>query len=205
MKLTKQTTLWTIFALLVIIAGVGLYLFQQNRQAEEVIPAEEISESEEEVALKERTIDDEFYSTLVPAGWVEATLENSKFLSVVIKPIGDIESQDINDVAYDTYYAVNNTALIEDGLERYVELLLENLIIQNPSIEVINQYPSTISERDAICLEIASISDEQDYKTLLVFIDDSEWVWALSFNTPALSWEENQNIFDSVLESFLIK
>jgi hypothetical protein len=100
---------------------------------------------------------------------------------------------------------VNNTALIEDGLERYVELLLENLIIQNPSIEVINQYPSIISERDAICLEIASVSNEQDYKTLLVFIDDSEWVWALSFNTPTLSWEENQNVFDSVLESFLIK
>jgi len=205
MKLTKQTILWTIFALLVIIAGVGIYFFQQNRQIEEIIPEEEISESEEETALKERTIDDEFYSTLVPAGWVEATLENSKFLSVVIKPIGDMESQDINDVAYDTYYAVNNTALIEDGLERYVELLLENLIIQNPSIEVINQYPSIISERDAICLEIASVSNEQDYKTLLVFIDDSEWVWALSFNTPTLSWEENQNVFDSVLESFLIK
>ncbi len=221
--LRNQTVSLVILVLLIAGAGAAIYYFSQQGQRPGTVPGnenEEIQfepqeenssenqppeESPEESFNTDRILDEETYSILVPAGWAQASTEDSRFLALVVKPIGEFDPQSMEEIEYNAYYAVNNTRLSQESLEEYVNLLKQNLITEDSTITVVDQYSGAISGREAIYLELQSFSGGQDYKTLLVFVEDGEWVWALSFNAPSDSWEDDKETFHEVSESLTIK
>lgn len=201
MKSTKQIVHLAILILVLATIGTSIYFFQINRQPEEQIQNQGNQLEEEngkEDIIAEKFIDEDTFSTKIPAGWVMAE-DPQNFLAVVIKPVNSSSSD------YYTYYAVNNTALGEMTLEGYVEALKESLTINNSTIEFKDEYPGEVSGFPAIYLDLESLSIGEKYKTLLVFVSDGEWVWALSFNTPLASWDSDKTVFTDVLQNFLIK
>ncbi len=204
-----------------LIAGAGFaiyYFFQQdwrfkvtpeNENEEIQFELEEENSTEnqpsEESFYTDRILDEEAYSILIPAGWAQASTEDSRFLALVVKPMGDFDPLESEEIDYNAYYAVNNTSLNQQTLEEYVNLLKQNLIIENSTITVFDQYSGVIDGQEAIYLGLQSFSGGQDYKTLLVFVKDNEWVWALSFNTLSESWEEDEETFRGIAASLIIK
>lgn len=168
---------------------------------EEELTAERISK---ELAT-ERTLDGNLYSILMPEGWVRAVIQSNKFLALVIKPEGQIDAANLADVDYDTYYAVNNTKIEAGSLDEYVDLLKRNLANQIPSIEFIKQSYGNINGQEAIYLESKSSIEGKNYGTLLTFVADGNWVWAISFNTLSDSWLANRDIFYKIANSLIIK
>ena len=217
--LGNQAVSLAISVLLIAGAGAAIYYFSQHDWQPGTVPGNENEEiqfepqeenSNENQPLEEgfntdRILNEETYSILVPAGWAQASTEDSRFLALVVKPIGEFDPQSTEEIEYNAYYAVNNTELPQDSLEEYVNLLKQNLIIEDSTITVVDQYSGAISGREAIYLELQSFSGGQDYKTLLVFVEDGEWVWALSFNAPSDSWEDDEETFRQVAGSLTIK
>jgi hypothetical protein len=204
MKSIKQAVHLVILILVLSGIAIAIYFFQINKQSDQTSlienqPEEEIEENlSEEIITAERFIEDDNFSAKVPGGW--AVMEDSQnFLAVVIKPIS------VSSTDYYTYYAVNNTSLNQRDLEEYVEALKEELIINNSTIEFLDQYLGEVNGKEGIYIELKSTSQDQEYKTLLVFIADGEWIWALSFNTPSDYWNEDRLIFNDILQSFQIK
>jgi len=214
MKLLKNEFV-ILIVLLALIAAVGsavlLYpspakIEKQTQENQGEKNQENISpEAIEKELASQRILDDNLYSIIIPEGWVQAVIGSDKFLALVIKPDGLINPADLADVDYDTYYAVNNTKTEANSLDEYVDLLKQNLVKQIPSIEFTKQSYGTINGHDAIYLETVSVMDGNNYRTLLTFVADAKWVWAISFNTLANSWEENKSIFYEVSDSFVIK
>jgi len=227
MKILKNEIIIPV-VLIVLIAGTGAiaYYLQQNQQPEMELETEtplqnneqeqqmeENKESEasektltpQEELMTERTLEDNLYSIIIPSGWVQAVATSSRFVAIVIKPKGEINPENLSDVDYDTYYAVNNTKMNAGSLDEYVDILKQNLKIEIPSITFPKQTYGVINGHDSIFLESESSDKGKEYKTLLVFVDDGAWVWALSFNTPAESWTENKDLFYRVARSLEIK
>jgi hypothetical protein len=217
--LKNQAVSLAISVLLIAGAGAAIYYFSQKEQPSGAFPNNENEEIQfepqeenssenqlpEESFMTDRILDEETYSILVPAGWAQASTEDSRFLALIVKPMGDFNPQSTEEIEYNAYYAVNNTELPQDSLEEYANLLKQNLIIEDSTIEVLDQYSGIINGREAIYLELQSFSGGQDYKTLLVFVEDGEWVWALSFNTLSDSWEDDEETFHEIAESLTIK
>jgi hypothetical protein len=217
--LRNQMVSLAISVLLIAGAGAAIYYFSQqdwqpgtvleNENEEIQFEPQEENSSEnqlpEESFNTDRILDEETYSILVPAGWAQASTEDSRFLALMVKPMGEFDPQSMEDIEYNAYYAVNNASLVQESLEKYVNLLKQNLIVEDSTITVLDQYSGRVGDREAIYLELQSFSGGQDYKTLLVFVEDGEWVWALSFNTPSDSWEDDEEIFHEIVESLTIK
>ena len=216
MKLLKNEFV-VLTALFVLIGAAGaIYFYQQSQSGQPaettktLKPEQEIQEPlsqelvEKELAA-ERILEDDLYEIIIPQGWVRAEIDSDRFLSLVIKPEGQIDLANIADIDYDTYYAVNNTKMEADSLDEYVDLLKQNLLAQIPSIEFIRQSYGTIDGRDSIYLESESEIEGKNYKTLLVFVGDRQWVWAISFNTLTDSWDENKSVFYEIANSLAIK
>ena len=176
--------------LILVLTGIGtlVYFLENNKQPESISLNDSLGE----------LVDYDTFSTKVPNGWVLME-DPQNFLAVVIKP-ANASSTD-----YYTYYAVNNTSLEQKNLEEYVNALKDILVADNSNIEFTDQYSKEINGKNSIYLELESESLGQDYKTLLVFIADGDWVWVLSFNTPLNSWEEDKTTFDYILQNFQIK
>lgn len=227
MKLLKNefVVLVSLFALIVAV-GAAVLLYPKKNQPSQVPPVQftkPIQEdnfttaksevNEEELAAEriskelatERTLDENLYSILMPEGWVRAVIQSNKFLALVIKPEGQIDPSNLADVDYDTYYAVNNTKMETSSLDEYVDMLKQSLSKQIPSIEFTKQNYGTINGHNAVYLESASTIDGKNYRTLLTFVADETWVWAISFNTLTNSWEANSDVFYRVSNSLVIK
>ena len=203
MKLPKSEFV-VLTALFVLIGATGAIYFYQQSQSDQPAETTETLKPEKELAT-ERVLEDDLYKIIIPQGWVRAEIDSDRFLSLVIKPEGQIDLANIADIDYDTYYAVNNTKMEADSLDEYVDLLKQNLLAQIPSIEFIRQSYGTIDGRDSIYLESESEIEGKNYKTLLVFVGDRQWVWAISFNTLTDSWDENKSVFSEIANSLAIK
>ena len=223
MKILKNEIILLVI-LAILVAGTGgiAYYLQQNQQPETETPSqnnepeqqtEENKESEapeeaftpQEELMTERVLEDNLYSIIIPPGWVQAVTTSTRFVAVVIKPKGEIDPENLADVDYDTYYAVNNAKMDAGSLDEYVDMLKQNLKIEVPNITFPKQTYDTINGHNSIFLESESSAEGKEYKTLLVFVDDGAWVWALSFNTPAELWAENKDLFYRVANSLEIK
>ncbi|MBI2042550.1 MAG: hypothetical protein HYT21_02290 [Candidatus Nealsonbacteria bacterium] len=173
---------------------------QKEKDEENTLP-----ESIEEELSTQRTLNADLYSIIIPEGWVQAVIDSDKFLALVIKPDGPVDIVDPANIDYDTYYAINNTKMETNSLDEYVDVLKQNLVKQINSIEFTRQSYGAINGHDAIYLESTSSIGGEDYSTLLTFVLDEKWVWAISFNTLKDDWGENKSTFYRVSDSLIIK
>jgi len=145
----------------------------------------------------------EDFKITLPPGWQEDT----SFLTVLLMAIDTREEIVNEDIDFRTNFSLKKDDLGNyqtlNSAKEYTESVKMSLIQVIPIIEFTDEKEGTISGHNAFFIECESTQDEVDFKTLLVFMEESNGViWALSFNTFQDSWLIYRPIFYQMAESF---
>lgn len=165
---------------------------------------EEIGEEQaEEETLKETLLTKEGFEITMPPGWQEIP-DIIGALVMVIDAQEEIVNEDID---FRTNLTIKKDDLGEyetlNSLQEYIESIKTSLIQAISVIEFTDEKEGTIGDNDASFIECESTIDQVDFKTLLVFVEESNGiVWGLSFNTFQESWVTYRNTFYQMAESF---
>lgn len=145
------------------------------------------------------------FSINLPVGWKEispvtGTLAMAFNANEVVK---DLKAQDIG---FKSYFAVSPDTLQEKNMDDYFQAL-KNALSQNvPNVVFTEEQDKIINGKSAHAIEAELTQQEIDFKVLMVVIPGQEKnLWILSFNTLEDNWDEYEEIFYSVADSFVSK
>jgi len=155
--------------------------------------------SDENIVLKNG------FSIQIPAGWEETAAPVGTSMMVVntSQEPTDERAKTIN---FHDYYTItlDSQENLEEG--EYIEILKDQLEQGFPDIEFLNENSTEINANQAYAFEASMRQNEIDFKIFLVIINGRENdVWILTFNTTALDWDKYVDVFQEVVNSFLIQ
>ena len=211
-----------VLATLAVMSGVLIYLIKadkladlwfegiitQTKDVEEATEEETVHEESRDVPVYQETflIKDGF-SIILPAGWQEIALDSIEVLLMAV----DVTEEITDEKAIEAEFMTNLSIKSDDfkkyekeyTFEEYVYAVKENLTQSITIIEFTYGNTDIIDGNETFFLEIESTQNEVSFKTLLVFIKDSNnIVWVMSFNTLRDSWLAYKDLFYQITENF---
>ncbi|MFH1423710.1 MAG: hypothetical protein ABIG29_02040 [Candidatus Nealsonbacteria bacterium] len=204
--------------ILTVLSIMGFYVYKQiiKPEAKENVPAttgeaepESPSNGGEEIIGETVLLKDDFEITL-PPGWQEATTPPEGILAMAIDGKEDISEGVFQKLDFRTNFSVKRDDMKKyanfNNLGDYITSIKTSLVQMVPGISFVQEEQKVIDGRRAILIECSSRQEEADFKTLLVFVEDSDSiVYAISFNTFQSSWASYRDTFYRIAESFKLK
>jgi len=164
----------------------------------------------EEQAEEETVLTKDIFSITLPAGWTEIAPPVADILVMAIDSKEEISEEKIKEVGFQTNLSVRKDDLSQYEqiytLAEYVDSIKTSLIQIIPGITFTQEKQGKVEGRNALFVECESTQEGIDFGTLLVFIEGKDnFLWAISFNTPKISWPVYQDQFYQTAESLRLK
>jgi len=200
-----------IIAIVVIVGGISFYFIQKNKTPNNSVDNTASSTSKvgtnnqiDSEQPQNKLVTDDFEISL-PEGWRKATPAMGA-LVIAIKAneqLADPVAQKIN---FRSYFAVSHDALQGKGLSEYLQSI-KNQLQQTISDTVFSQERDvTINNKSAKAFEASFTQQEVNFKILMVGVKGmNDDIWIISFNTLQSTWNEYQETFSDIANSFNLK
>jgi len=205
----KNKLVIIVLIILVIVGAtiIGFYFNKQPANSFENTALPNQNETNNQISGEEsqnKLITDDFEITL-PAGWqkTEPPIGSSAMAIKMDENLNDTAAQKIN---FRTYFAVSYETTQGKSLNEYMQTLKNQLQQTVSGITFTQEHDVVINNRTAKAFEANFNQKEVDFKVLMVVIKGlNDDVWVISFNTLQSTWNEYQETFSNIVNSFKLK
>ncbi|MFH1284466.1 MAG: hypothetical protein ABIH78_02645 [Candidatus Peregrinibacteria bacterium] len=145
------------------------------------------------------------FSIEVPEGWTETDAPMGTVMMAVDTSSvpSDERAREINFQNYFNVSMNSKEGLGDEGLQK---VLKDQLVQTMPGVEFFSEKTFQVNTNDAYSFEITVRQNEIDFRILMVMVNGKENdVWMMSFNTVAADWDRDVPVFQSVVDSFLVR
>lgn len=208
---TLRHSIYVALAAIILLAVgviIGMYIPRleqdaENRKAEKT-QMEQQKQFEEKIS-KDRTFDQKDFAIKIPAGWTEISPmpSTSATIMAATEKVTDPALQKIN---FKSYYAITYDTLSGKTLKDYLANMKTTLPKIIPTIKLSTEKSTKVNGQPAYTFESTASQRGADFNLLVAVIQGkNNDVWTLSFNTGVGFWTAYEDIFYSVIDSFIIK
>lgn len=187
--------------IIAIIIGILSFLFYIILSDGDLLNREPASEFE--VSNKDRILERDGFSILMPAGW-RLDSGNDRYIKIVVN--AKENNSDVNS-EFKTYYGISITSLEDDQtMEEFIEYNKGNISKKKePRSEIISEGYQDINGKQVYLIDYDFTEEEIEYKHVLYFFNQQENVWVINFTTQKRNWPDYQDIYKQIVDSFEIK
>ncbi|MFW6149885.1 MAG: hypothetical protein ACOC6D_08510 [Atribacterota bacterium] len=205
--MNKKTILVLIISIviaLVIGGGTGYYI-GKNSQQEITNPA--LTSSYKPAAEKGTTIEKDDFYIYLPRGWAEAAQPPVGVSLSAVNQNEQITDPAAKRINFQSYYSVVYDSLGENTKQEYYEEARQSLINDIPGGGTITKEETkTINGRESFLAVVEFTQREITFKAMVVIIPgENKDMWMISFNTLENKWDDYQDLFYQIAESFELK
>ncbi len=190
----KNKTLIIIGIAVIAVVGIGIVIYlSQNGEK---------TDNGSETGRGGGVLEKNDFSIMMPENWAEMAAPTGVSAMVVNidEEVTEPEAQRIN---FKTYYSVVYDTLNERSREEYLQSFAATLKQTVPDIVIGHEKEEKIDNWDVYFVEAEFNQRDIDFKILLViFMEEGESVWILSFNSLKNAWNDYKDLFYQVARSF---
>ena len=142
---------------------------------------------------------------MMPEGWLQAKAPEGVSV-MAVNAQEEITEAKAKEIGFKAYFAVSHNPLQGKSLAEGLQVFKEEVAKLDSGAVFLQERETSINNREARAAEIKMIQQEIDFRVWVVMVKgNNDDVWIITFNTLESKWNDYQNLFSEVANSFQLK